>query len=196
MNNRPSVSQNEDEYWRFARDLVRVLISDVNSELKSMGRGRDERRSICETLIFAIANRLDQSWIRSDGLLKYPSICFSDGSVDDSPGGQQFLIRAESVELHAMVTDEVEWFFGDAEEQLPVGLVGTLGSDVPELEPADDPLSAKAGDEPEPPMAFPCAPCGGTGQCFCIRKGPGNSTGCARCGGSGKCRHCDGVGKT
>ena len=40
-----------------------------------------------------------------------------------------------------------------------------------------------------------CVPCGGSGKCYCIRKGPGNPTGCPRCNGSGKCGVCQGSGK-
>ena len=40
-----------------------------------------------------------------------------------------------------------------------------------------------------------CVQCGGSGQCYCIRKGPGNPTGCVRCNGSGKCGVCQGSGK-
>jgi hypothetical protein len=40
-----------------------------------------------------------------------------------------------------------------------------------------------------------CTQCGGSGKCFCIRKGPGNPTGCARCCGSGSCHVCQGTGK-
>ena len=40
-----------------------------------------------------------------------------------------------------------------------------------------------------------CFTCDDSGQCFCIRKGPGNPAGCPRCGGSGECKHCKGTGK-
>ncbi len=40
-----------------------------------------------------------------------------------------------------------------------------------------------------------CDMCSGTGICYCIRKGPGNSTGCPRCESSGQCRYCRGTGE-
>jgi len=40
-----------------------------------------------------------------------------------------------------------------------------------------------------------CVQCGGSGNCYCIRKGPGHPTGCVRCNGSGKCGVCQGSGK-
>jgi hypothetical protein len=40
-----------------------------------------------------------------------------------------------------------------------------------------------------------CVQCGGSGRCYCIRKGPGTPTGCVRCNGSGKCGVCQGSGR-
>ncbi|WP_088259124.1 DKNYY domain-containing protein [Fimbriiglobus ruber] len=37
-----------------------------------------------------------------------------------------------------------------------------------------------------------CTTCHGSGDCYCIRKGGGDSSSCARCGGSGKCHVCKG----
>lgn len=39
-----------------------------------------------------------------------------------------------------------------------------------------------------------CVQCGGSGKCFCIRKGPGTPAGCVRCNGSGDCNRCGGMG--
>ena len=39
-----------------------------------------------------------------------------------------------------------------------------------------------------------CDMCNSTGVCYCIRKGPGNSSGCPRCESSGSCRYCRGTG--
>jgi hypothetical protein len=44
-------------------------------------------------------------------------------------------------------------------------------------------------------QAGACIQCSGSGQCYCIRKGTGNSADCVRCNGSGKCRVCGGKGK-
>jgi hypothetical protein len=46
-----------------------------------------------------------------------------------------------------------------------------------------------------PPEEVDCASCGGTGKCYCLRKGAGTAAGCVRCGGSGTCRVCGGKGK-
>lgn len=40
-----------------------------------------------------------------------------------------------------------------------------------------------------------CVQCGGSGKCYCIRKGPGNPSGCVRCNGAGRCGVCQGSGK-
>lgn len=40
-----------------------------------------------------------------------------------------------------------------------------------------------------------CVPCGGSGQCYCLRKGTGDPVGCMRCHGTGKCGGCAGSGK-
>ena len=40
-----------------------------------------------------------------------------------------------------------------------------------------------------------CGHCGGSGKCYCLRKGAGTAANCVRCGGSGKCRVCDGKGR-
>jgi hypothetical protein len=45
------------------------------------------------------------------------------------------------------------------------------------------------------PEEVECGHCGGSGKCFCLRKGAGTAAGCVRCGGSGKCRACGGKGK-
>ena len=46
-----------------------------------------------------------------------------------------------------------------------------------------------------PPEEVECGHCGGTGKCYCLRKGAGTSAGCVRCDGSGMCRVCGGKGK-
>jgi len=46
-----------------------------------------------------------------------------------------------------------------------------------------------------PPEEIECANCGGSGKCYCLRKGAGTAANCVRCGGSGKCRVCGGRGK-
>jgi hypothetical protein len=40
-----------------------------------------------------------------------------------------------------------------------------------------------------------CVHCGGSGWCFCLRKGTGNPVSCPRCNGSGRCRVCAGLGE-
>jgi hypothetical protein len=59
----------------------------------------------------------------------------------------------------------------------------------------------KYGEDDDDTFVWPkeevdCAHCGGTGDCYCLRKGPKTAVGCVRCGGSGKCRGCGGTGKT
>jgi hypothetical protein len=47
---------------------------------------------------------------------------------------------------------------------------------------------------PPTPSARYCGMCNGSGECYCIRKGPGTAEGCPRCTGDVKCRHCRGSG--
>ena len=51
----------------------------------------------------------------------------------------------------------------------------------------------EASHESTPPVTG-CDMCKGTGNCYCIRKGPGIAAGCPRCAGSAKCRRCQGKG--
>ena len=37
-----------------------------------------------------------------------------------------------------------------------------------------------------------CSICGGSGKCYCIRKGDGDPANCPRCNGTGQCRWCKG----
>jgi hypothetical protein len=64
-----------------------------------------------------------------------------------------------------------------------------FGSEPPEPDPTYEKIGALV-------TSGACVQCGGSGQCYCIRKGLGNPTGCVRCDGSGKCRACQGSGKS
>ena len=53
-----------------------------------------------------------------------------------------------------------------------------------------------AFERPAAPDPAPrhCNMCKGSGECYCIRKGPGNAANCPRCSGNAQCRYCRGSG--
>jgi hypothetical protein len=105
--------------------------------------------------------------------------------LDGTRAGAVVLVDHETGETHALAKS----------------FTGFLGS-LRERERADD---AFGGGPRQPETTYEkvgalvtsgaCVQCGGSGQCYCIRKGPGNPTGCVRCNGSGKCGVCQGSGK-
>ena len=191
MPSAPRIEQNEEQYWELARSFVRVLIDDLNGALKECGLSKPKRRAAVEKASFALCNMFDQGWLRADGLTAYPMLVFSKKFLDSNVSIDQaspFQLRHESVELHAMVCDEIRWYFDEQKERIPDNTSGDVGCEVP-----DEIVTRKA----EAPAFRPqCHICKGTGACYCIRKEPGSTPACSRCSGSGKCRHCKGVGHT
>ena len=181
--------QDEDNYWRSARGFVRILIAILNDALKESGLSKPKRRTACERSAFSICNTLDQCWIRSDGKTDYPLLAFSERFLEVDSLVEQIVpiqLPHKSVEMHAMVCDEISWFFDEQKEILPINSVGSIGEEVP-----NELISATVDDTIKRP---PCSMCKGTGDCYCIRKGSGVATCCPRCDGTGKCRHCHGMG--
>lgn len=188
MVDQPRVEQDEDAYWRSSREFVRVLIAELNRVLNKQGVWKRKRRQICSEFAFEFAQFLDQRWMKVNGTTEYPLLCFVRTFLDlDVPLADVSPINAphKSVELHAMVADEIRWFFDEMKERPDAVAIGDVGEETPDTGPTDEPVATKD---------LPCWTCQGTGQCFCLRKGPGTAEGCPRCGGTGRCRHCEGTG--
>ena len=189
MADQPEILQDEHEYWRSSREFVRVLIAELNQSLKASGIWKRHRIQICKSFLFSLTNLFDQQWMKVDGQTQYPLLCFAkvfpdlDTSlVEISPVN----FPHKSVELHAMVGDEIDWYFGEMRERSGAVLTGDVGAETPDTEPPPRPDLVR--------HTSPCQACRGTGQCFCLRKGAVSAAGCPRCRGSGRCSHCHGSG--
>jgi hypothetical protein len=187
MQNQLIPQQDEDAYWRSSKEFVRLLIAELNHTLKGKVLTKRKRRQICTEFAFSLCSFLDQQWLKPAGRTQYPLLCFAQAFFDlDVPLDlSRINFPHKSVELHAMVADEVDWFFNEMNEDssaIPVGDVGTETADV-------------AVSESVTLLSQPCPTCKGSGQCFCIRKGSGNSENCSRCNGTGQCKHCAGSGE-
>lgn len=128
-----SVVRDEEAYWALARGFVRALIVEVNGALRKAGvEEKARRRKICERAVFGIGNLIDQYWLEVDGRTVYPVLCFSDRfPAGETPlrklGPVQFPEKA--VELHAMASDEVEWFFKEQKEKDSAVTMGCVGEE-------------------------------------------------------------------
>ncbi|REJ86516.1 MAG: hypothetical protein DWQ34_27145 [Planctomycetota bacterium] len=187
MPDQPELQQDEDAYWRSCKEFVRLIIAELNCSLKANRVSLKKRRQICTTFTFSLCNFLDHQWMKPSGRTQYPLLCFAKTYFDiDVPLElSQINFPHKSVELHAMVGDEINWFFNEIGEDGAAIATGDVGSETADVEI----------DEAVELLPQPCPTCTGTGQCFCIRKGGGDSTNCARCGGSGHCKHCAGSGE-
>jgi hypothetical protein len=189
MSEYPEFKQDEEEYWRSCKEFVRVLIAELNRSLKDSGVWKTKRKQICTKFAFSFSNYLDQQWMKVDGKTQYPFLCFTTSFLeigvslaDISP----IDCPHKSVELHAMVCDEVDWFFNEMKESKNAVVVGSVGEETEDTDEIQREIVLREQ---------PCPPCQGTGQCYCIRKGSGLSSECPRCQGTGQCRHCRGTGK-
>lgn len=189
MADSPELRQDEEEYWRAAREFVRVLIAELNGSLKESGVWKARRRQICTRFAFGFASYLDQQWMKVGGKTRYPLLCFTSAFLDvdvalaDLP---PILCPHKSVELHAMVSDEVDWYFRDMKEDGKAVITGAVGEETEDSEEIPQQTTRPV---------IPCWTCQGTGKCFCLRKGSGDPVNCSRCQGSGQCRHCHGTGR-
>ena len=187
MPNKPTLQQDEDAYWRSCKDFVRLLIAQLNQSLKGKVFTKNKRKQICTDFAFSFCSFLDQQWLKPAGRTQYPLLCFAKAffDIDVALDLSQINFPHKSVELHAMVADEIRWFFDEMNEDVSAIPFGTVGTETPD----------RAVSESVTLLPQPCPTCKGTGQCFCIRKGGGNSANCARCNGSGQCKHCAGSGE-
>lgn len=128
-----TVVRDEDTYWRLGKEFVRALIVEVNDALREAGVGKQaQRREICEIAAFGIGNFFDQYWLKVDGRTVYPVLCFTETYPDgETPlallGPVQFPDKA--VELHAMVPDEVAWYFKERNENDDAVAMGCVGEE-------------------------------------------------------------------
>lgn len=173
----------EEGYWRASKEFVRLIILQLNETLKSKKISVAKRKEICTEFTFGLANFIDQQWIKPDGKTLYPVLCFSDVFQEISRSSITF--PSASVELHAMVHDEIEWFFEEVQQDSTCVITGDVG---------DETANAEGEVDTDKPLPQPCSPCQGSGKCFCLRKGRGSATGCTRCHATGKCVHCNGEG--
>ncbi|MEL7335308.1 MAG: hypothetical protein AAFN70_03790, partial [Planctomycetota bacterium] len=184
MTTPPSPRQDEEAYWASSREFVRLLIAELNGTLKAERISAKKRQQICTTFVFAHCNFLDQQWFKPGGQTKYPILSFSDAffDIDATLDISQINFPNKAVELHAMVHDEIAWFFNEAKEDRSAVVTGDLGSETVDrqIEESDADVIIRQ----------PCTSCRGTGECFCIRKGNGDSSSCPRCQGTGDCKHC------
>lgn len=127
-----------------------------------------------------------QQWLKPGGQTQYPLLCFARKFFDiDLPLDlAQINFPHKSVEMHAMVADEIDWFFGEMKEAAAAICTGNVGDETADIEI----------DETVTLLVQPCWTCNGTGQCFCLRKGKGDPVDCVRCKGCGQCQHCAGSG--
>jgi hypothetical protein len=191
MADRPDLRQDEEAYWQASKAFVRLLIAELNTALVEQKISKPKRKEICESYVFSLANVFDQQWFKANGQTTYPLLCFTntflniDTALSDLPAID---VPHKAVELHAMVSDEVEWFFQEMKEDETAVVVGNVGEETPDVAPPPPPAVER--------YVSKCNMCQGSGECFCIRKGPGNAVGCLRCKGTGQCQHCHGTGNT
>ncbi len=181
--------QDEEAYWQSARQFVRLLIAELDRTLRGSRISGKKRKQICTTFAFEFCNFLDHRWFKPGGRTEYPLLCFAKSYFDiDVPlESSQINFPHKSVELHGMVHDEIEWFFNEVKEDNSAVATGDVGDETEDID--------EAVNESESRFVSPCPVCGGSGQCFCLRKGVGHADGCPRCGGTGECKHCKGKGE-
>jgi len=115
----------------------------------------------------------------ASGRTKYPLLCFSDSffDIDTDIDLSQTVFPNKTVELDARVHDEAKWFFEDVHEDLAALATGDIGTETADTDPEQA--------DSDSVIRQPCSPRGGSGYCFCIRKGSSDSAGCPRCQGDG-----------
>ena len=181
--------QDEGEYLRATRAFVRAMVSELNEALVENRISKAKRREICTSFLYSLCNTLDQRWVRIDGQTYFPLLAFSKKFFDIGDSLESVApiqMPNRDVAFYEMLGDETEWLFDECNEAAPPNILGGIGQEMP-----DEDLPR----EPEPiKIRCPCDVCNGSGKCFCLRKGTGDSAGCPRCAASGKCRHCGGTG--
>jgi len=148
MADSPELRQDAEEYWRAAREFVRVLIAELNDSLKESGVWKARRRRICTRFAFGFASYFDQQWMKVGGKTRYPLLCFTtsfldmDVALSDLPS---ILCPHRSVELHAMVSDEVDCYFRDMKEDGKAVITGAVGEETEDTDEVPEiPSTARA----------------------------------------------------
>ncbi|MCY2974538.1 MAG: hypothetical protein NTW52_07695 [Planctomycetota bacterium] len=165
------------------------MVSELNEALVEQRISKTKRRQICTSFVYSLCNTLDQRWVRIDGQTYFPLLAFSKTFFDIGDSIESVApiqMPDRDVAFYEMLGDETDWLFDECKEVTPPSIYGGIGQELPDEELPPEP-------EPEK-LRIPCHVCNGTGKCFCLRKGPGNSAGCPRCATSGNCRHCGGTG--
>jgi hypothetical protein len=185
----------DDDYEQMATSYQCVQIVALDSALQEHGiTDSAVRQKICESFIFSMGNFHDQGWFKPspDAKRVYPLLCFTETFLNtDMPLESLGQIYAPSpmFAYHEYAFRTVDIYFqGDQRAQVETG--NFEGELIERREP--DTTYDKIGALV---TSGACVQCGGSGRCYCIRKGPGNPVGCARCNGTGDCGVCQGSGK-
>ena len=188
MSEQSDFQQDEDAYWRSSKEFVRLLIAEMNQSPKSNRISTRKRKQICKDFAFVFCSELDQRWIKPRGQTEYPLLCFSTKFFDvDVPIDlAQINFPGKSVEMHAMVTDEIEWFFDEMKENTTAVCTGNVDDETTDIEVDESVtlLPQHVGHATE------------LESVFCLRKGKGDPADCPRCRGCGQCQHCAGSGRS
>lgn len=180
----------ESEYLRAARGFVRAMVAELNETLIENQISKSRRREICTSFVYAICNTFDQRWVRNEGKTYFPLLAFTKkffniGDTLDSVAPIQ--MPDHSVPFYEVLGGETDWLFDDCGGKTPTDILGFVGSEIPDTDLQSEPETQQA-------MRRRCSVCQGSGKCFCLRKGSGNTAGCPRCNGTGECSHCKGTG--
>ena len=152
------------------------------------------RRRICESFIFGMGNFHDQGWFKPspDAEPVYPLLCFTETFLNtDAPLESLGQVYAPSpmFAYHEYAYGNIgDYFEGDGSAQVETGNFEGQAVEPRQPDTTYEKIGAlvTSGD---------CVQCGGSGKCYCIRKGSGNPVGCVRCNGTGNCGVCRGSGK-
>lgn len=189
MNQHVDYFQDETEYHRAAKAFVRAMVAELNETLTENRISKAKRRGICTSFAYSLCITFDQRWVRNEGQTYFPLLAFTKrfydigDSLDDVAPIQ---MPDRGVAFYEMFGDEADWLFDDCNDAPPSNIIGGLRDALPDEESQPESETEK--------ICLPCTICRGSGKCYCLRKGEGDSTLCPRCDGTGKCCHCDGAG--
>lgn len=185
----------DDVYEQMGASYQCVQIAILDAALQEQGiTDAAVRQRICETFIFAMGNFHDQGWFKPsrDSRPVYPLLCFTETFLDtdtplDSLG--QVYVPSPMFAYHECAFGNIDIYFeGDPDAQVETGNFEGGAIEPREPDTTYDKIGALV-------TSGACVQCGGSGKCYCIRKGPGNPIGCVRCNGTGNCGACRGTGR-
>ncbi len=185
----------DDAYEQMAASYQCVQIATLDAALQEHGiADAAVRQRICESYIFSMGNFHDQGWFKPSPEANpvYPLLCFTE----------TFLNTDTPLESLAQVYAPSPMF---AYHECAFGNIGIYFEGNPGAQVETGNFEEEANEPREPDSTYvkigalatsgACVQCGGSGKCYCIRKGPGNPVDCVRCNGTGNCGVCQGSGK-